>query len=70
MLNRKILRSERHVVFGDGGDDLVFGMLEHRAYAATGGSILVGVRAGLVEHHIARQCDISLIGSHQSGDDT
>lgn len=36
MLNRKILRSERHVVFGDGGDDLVFGMLEHRAYAATG----------------------------------
>ena len=53
MLNRKILRSERHVVFGDGGDDLVFGMLEHRAYAATGGSILVGVRAGLVERHIA-----------------
>ena len=53
MFNRKILRSERHVVFGDGGDDLVFGMLEHRADAATGGSILVGVRTGLVEHHIA-----------------
>lgn len=70
MLNRKILRSERHVVFGDGGDDLVFrdagtprlcrnGRFDTRRRAR---------RTRRTPHCLTIRH--ILIGSHQSGDDT
>ena len=67
----EVFRPEGHIVLQYGGDDLVFGFLEHRADAATGLAIGLGVRAAF--RGVDRQAQKPYgagIGGGQAADET
>ena len=66
MRNRKVLRAECDVILGDGGDNLVLGILEHRPNSASGGTIAIRMRSGTIEHHITQQSDTPRVRGRQS----
>ena len=53
----QILRSEGHIVAGDGRDNLILRILKHRADIMSGEPVLVGMRARGIEYRMPVQRD-------------
>ena len=70
MRDAEVLRAERHIVLDHRGDELVLGILEHRADAAARPAVGIRIRAGIaVEHPFAQHRDGARVRGRKPGDD-
>ena len=69
MRNGKVFRTEGNIILGNGGDDLIFRMLENRPDTMPGAAISVSVCARFVIYGFSKQRDMSGIGCRKSCDD-
>ena len=70
MRDAEVLRAERHIVLDHRGDELVLGILEHRADAAARPAVGIRIRPGIaVEHPFAQHRDGARVRGRKPGDD-
>ena len=69
MRNGEVFRTEGNIILGDGGNDLIFRMLENRPDTMPGAAVSISVRAGAIEYVVSQQRDMSGIGCGKSCDD-
>ena len=62
MRNGKVFRTEGNIILGNGGDDLIFRMLENRPDTMPGATVSVSVRTAFIEYVVSQQRDMSGIG--------
>ena len=59
MRNGKVFRTEGNIILGNGGDDLIFRMLENRPDTMPGAAVSVSVRTAFIEYVVSQQRDMS-----------
>ena len=69
MRNGEVFRTEGNIILSDGGDDLIFRMLENRPDTMPGVAVSISVRAGVIEYVVSQQRGMSGIGCGKSCDD-
>lgn len=62
-------RTEGNIILGNGGDDLIFRMLENRPDTMPGAAVSVSVRTAFIEYVVSQQRDMSGIGCGKSCND-
>ena len=69
MRNGEVFRTEGNIILGNGGNDLIFRMLENCPDTMAGAAVSVSMRAGFIEYVVSQQRGVSGIGCGKPCDD-